>query len=63
MSDERPTQNQGQTSSTDDTVTTGTLPETGTNNMILIIIWGIGILAVIFYIIMRKKLFKNSKNE
>ena len=47
----------------DSTVTTEALPETGSNNIILIIIFGVGILAMIFYIIMRKNILRNSKNR
>ena len=51
--DEIPTQDEEQTSNSnelDNTVTTETLPKTGLNTIILIIIFGVGILVVIFYI-------------
>ena len=38
----------------DDTIANGNLPQTGTNNIVLFILCGVGILAIIFYIKMRK---------
>ena len=64
--DEIPTQDEEQTSNLnelDNTVTTETLPKTGLNTIILIIIFGVGILVVIFYIKMRTNLLKISKDR
>ena len=64
--DEIPTQDEEQTSNSnelDNTVTTETLPKTGLNTIILIIIFGVGILVVIFYIKMRTNLLKISKDR
>ena len=59
------TQNQGKISHVDEldsTVAPDTLPKTGSNTIILIIIFAIGILVAVFYLKTRKNIFTNSKN-
>lgn len=58
-------QDQGQISNAnelDTTVATGTLPKTGFNTIIFIMILVAGTLVIIFYIKMKRNPFKNSKN-